>query len=344
MRKYLLAFFILCALTNVSFAQELEEGQYAIDYDTTYIQDYRQRLSLSALFEFQNYFIAVFRENQEVLQFTSNLPKPTYGINGSYKWLNFGITVAIPRLSIANSNYQESEGISISFRPTLRKFYFSTTFEEYKGYRLLNPDLQSGNLNHTEYPELKTITFFNSIYYGVNNQRFSYRNLIFQNEQQKKSAGSILIGVSGGFKWINTPADSPIIVDTAGLDKGLIGLEYFNLGVNVGYAYTFVFHERFNASVMLVPGLQYLDGIYKFQDNSEEKVNTRLGLNAETRFQVGYNSKNFFGGLSLTSYVLSNWVNEIAPVGSLHNYIRFNVGYHFHLKPIKALKPLGLSN
>lgn len=331
-------------ISTVSFSQELEEGQYAIDYDTAYIQDFRQRLSLSALFEFQNYFIAVFREDQEFLQFTSNLPKPTYGINGSYKWINFAVTLAIPKMSIANTNYEESEGFSLSFRPTLRKFYFSTFYEEFKGYHLLNPDLQNSGLTSLEYPSMRTQTFFNSIYYGVNNQRFSYRNLIFQNEQQKKSAGSVLIGLSGGFKWINTPSDKPIIPDTTQDANGLVGLEYFNLGVNVGYAYTFVLFERFNASIMIVPGIQYLDGIYRYQDGKEVDVSTRLGLNAETRFQVGYNSRNFFGGISLNSYVISNWINEIAPVGSLHNYIRFNIGYHFHLKPIKALKPFGLSN
>jgi hypothetical protein len=334
--------FSLCFFLS-SFSQELEEGQAAIDYDTTYIQDYRQRLSLSALFEFQNYFIAVFREDQEFLQFTSNLPKPTYGINGSYKWINFAVSLAIPKMSIANTNYEESEGFSISFRPTLRKFYFSTFYEEYKGYRLLNPDLASNGI-HEEFPGLKTQTFFNSVYYGVNHDRFSYRNLIFQNEQQKKSAGSVLIGLSGGFKWINTPSQTPIIPDTSDTPNGLVGIEYFNVGFSLGYAYTFVLHERFNASLMLVPGVQYLDGIYKFQDDTQIDVNTRLGFNTEARFQVGYNSRNFFGGLSLTSYVISNWVNEVAPVGSLHNYFRLNLGYHFHLKPIKALKPFGLSN
>jgi hypothetical protein len=335
--------FSLCFFLS-SYSQELEEGQYAINYDTTYIQDYRQRLSLSTLFEFQNYFIAVFREGQEFLQFTSNLPKPTYGINGSYKWLNFAVSLAIPKMSIANTNFEESEGISIAFRQTLRRFYFSTFYEEYKGYRLINPDLVNNVTDQIEYPGLKTQTFFNSIYYGVNHDRFSYRNLIFQNEQQTKSAGSVLIGLSGGFKWINTPSDKPIIPDTSDTPNGLVGIEYFNIGINVGYAYTFVLHERFNASLMFVPGIQYLDGIYKFQDGTQNDVSTRLGLNAETRFQVGYNSRNFFGGISLTSYVLSNWINEVAPVGSLHNYIRLNLGYHFHLKPIKALKPFGLSN
>jgi hypothetical protein len=286
----------------------------------------------------------VYREGEEFLQFTSNLPVPQYGIQGSYKWVNFSVSFAIPKLSFVNTDTQESEGFSIAFRPALRKFYFSSIYEEYKGYRLINPDNTNPILSQDQFPDLKTQTLLTTIYYGVNNQRFSYRNLIFQNEQQKKSAGSILFGLTGGFKWLNTSQADPILPDTSSLGNGIIGLEYFNLGVNVGYAYTFVIHKNFNTSLMLVPGVQYLDGIYKYQDGTEVIVNTRLGFNTEARFQIGYNSKNFFGGLSVTSYALSNWINEVAPVGSLHNYVRFNFGYHFHLKPIKALKPFGLSN
>ena len=344
MNKHFISLLFLLCLSLSSFAQELEEGQAAIDYDTSYIRDYRQRLSISTLFEFQNYFIAVYQDGEEFLQFTSNLPIPQYGFQGSYKWINFSVRFAIPKMSIVNADYKESEGISIAFRPTLRKFYFSSFYEEYTGYRLINPEAHNSGSNNSDFPELNTQTLFTSVYYGLNNQRFSYRNLIFQNEQQKKSAGSVLFGLTGGFKWINADRDNPILPDSSETNNGLIGIKYFNLGANIGYAYTFVLHEKFNASLMLVPGVQYLDGIYKFQDGTETTVSTRLGFNAETRFQMGYNSRNFFGGLSFTSYILSNWINEVAPVGSLHNYIRFNIGYHFHLKPIKALKPFGLSN
>ncbi|MCT4623276.1 MAG: DUF4421 domain-containing protein, partial [Schleiferiaceae bacterium] len=297
-------------------------------------------------FEFKNYFIAVFRDGKSDLQYSSNLPKPLYGANVSYRWLNVGFSLALPKLSVANTNFEESKGFSLSISPILRKFYFRNFYEEYRGYRLLNPEATTTQTSEAEFPELKTQTFHLTAYHGFNHQRFSYRNLIFQNEQQKKSAGSILAGISGGFKWINSSADKPFVPDSVGRTnpRSITGLEYFNIGINLGYAYTFVVHENFNASGMLVPGLQYLDGIYKFHDGSHQKIDTKLGLNAEFRIQLGYNSKKFFGGISFSSYLLSNWIKETAPVGSFHNYIRFNVGYHFHIKPIKFLKPVGLSN
>ena len=340
-RLSLFLLFYLCFY--FSNAQDIEEDTVVMNYDTTYIRDYRERLSLSLLFDFQNYFIAVFQEDEDFLQFTSNLPRPQYGVRGSYKWLNFSISFAIPRLSIVNSSYSQSQGFSIGFRPTLRKFYFSSFYEDFKGYRLLNSTPNLGN-NLQEFPELRTQTFFNTIYYGVNSKRFSYRNLIFQNEQQRKSAGSVLIGLTGGFKRTNTPSNNPIIPDTSGGNQGLIGLDYFSFGFNLGYAYTFVIHERFNASIMLVPGVQYVEGVYKIQDGSEREVDTRLGYNAEARFQLGYNSERFFGGIALTSYLLSNWINEETPVSTLHNYFRFTIGYHFKLRPVKMLEPLNLSN
>mgnify|MGYP001575189720 FL=1 len=92
MNKHDISLLLFLCLSLSSFSQELEEGQVAIDYDNAYIQDYRQRLSLSALFDFQNYFIIVFRKDQSFLRFTSNLLKPKYGINSSYKELNFEVS------------------------------------------------------------------------------------------------------------------------------------------------------------------------------------------------------------------------------------------------------------
>lgn len=344
-----LLLFIGFSLSLKAQNYDYEAGQYLVDYDTTFIEDYRHKMSISALFEFKNYLLAVFRKGNKTLNYTSNLPKPLYGMSMSYRWLNFGFTVAIPKLSISNTNFSESNGFSLSLSPTGRSFYMRNFYEEYSGYRLRNPEEVNSPLTqddiNTDFPSLKTHTFYTTLYYGFNHDKFSYRSLVFQSEKQKKSAGSFIVGLSGGFKWINSPSDRPFVPDSIGeIPKAVVGLEYFNIGINGGYAHTFVIKKNMNISLLGVPGLHYLDGKYKYHDNTQEKIATRLGLNTEVRVQLGYNTKRFFGSLSYSSYVISNWLQESAPVASLHNYFKLNIGYHFKIKPIKVLKPFGLSN
>ncbi len=336
------------ALSGVT-AQSLEQGQYAIDYDTNFIADYRHKMSVSALFEFKNYVLAVFRPNQKLLSYSSNLPKPLYGINFSYRWLNFSFSTAIPKLSVSNPNFETSKGFAFALSTIGRKVYLRHFYEQYSGYRLINPEEVDSKYYETfnqvpDYPKLLTRTYFLTLYYGFNGNKFSYRNLVWQSENQKKSAGTFLVGASGGFKWIDS---EKIIIPTTFENiepVGVVEMNYFNFGINAGYAYTLVIPKNFNISLLVVPGLQYINGYYKYNTGINQDFETKIGMNIESRLQLGYNSQNFFGNISYSAYALRNWISDAPPIGSVHNYFKVSLGYHFKVKPIKLFKPFGLSN
>lgn len=341
--KQVLIWFLMLAPAILN-AQE-EPGKYPPDYDTNYIEDYRHRLNISLLTEVKRNIINGFTQEGKLLNYETNLPIPTYGIMFSYRWLNAAITTPIEGISVDPTNNGETNNWTLALGFTGRSWYLRNFFEYYRGYFLRNPEslpfpfdtLVDGD---GIYPDMETITYTASAYYGFNGERYSHRALLWQSELQKKSAGTFLTGIVGGYKWISSDA---IIFPNLDVAENITAIQYYHIGANAGYVHSFVIFKDFNFSIMLMPGCSYLLADYRSNEQSEKKFKNSWGLNAEFRTQVLYEIGDFYTGLSFTTYGSASWLNKESPVGSSHNYLRFNLGYRFKMKPIKFLKPIGLS-
>ena len=334
------------------YAQLDEEGAYKVDYDTNYIRDYRHRLSVALIVDFRRNDLAIFRENDKALHYTTNLPRPTYGIMFSYRWANLSLSFPIDNLSSYDEDYSKTDGFGLGLGITGRKLYFRNFYEDTKGYQLQNPEAADPDYWSKfdllpDYENLRQRTYFATLYYGFNGRRYSQRDLLYQSETQLKGSGTFMAGLNGGYKWIDS--DKDITRDdfsTINVPKNddILEMEYATIGIAAGYAHTFVLPWNLNFSGLLIPALNYTSGDYTTRDGRSTPFSSDMGLNAELRFQLAYNSGGFYAGVAYSTYGLSSFFNEDAAFTTFHNLLRFNLGYHFHLKPIKGLKPFGLSN
>lgn len=147
-----------------------------------------------------------------------------------------------------------------------------------------------------------------SSYYIFNHKRFSYGNSFSFVEQQKKSAGSPLLGLyyfyfkaSGNPSLVTEPFSSSF--DTIAFIRSG---QTQNLGLNLGYIYTLVFLKKCTATVSFVNGFGGEQVAYIHNDNSSyhkwvigtEKLNVRLAL--------GYdNGRYFIGAMGMLDYIFS---------------------------------------
>ncbi len=343
-KKWCFAFLLLCAWTAV-FSQP-EPGQYAVDYDTSYVKDYRHRLNLSFLTEARQNTINALTANNKIINYQTNLPLPTYGVMFSYRWLNAQLSIPLPGISYTSPNKVHTDSYAFGLGFVARKWYFKNFLEYFKGYYMSNPEVVFPEYQNIPdgiipYENMKSLTYLFTAYHAIGGKKYSHRALLWQSEVQKKSAGSFLAGITGGYKTINS--DKPIFTSEE-MDADVNELEYFVVGFNMGYTYTFRMWQHFNLSFMLVPGANYFVTNYSSNESPTKMTANNFGFNAEYRTQFSYENGNFFGGLSYVGYALTNIITHETPIGSTHNYLRLNFGYRLKLKPIKFLKPIGLSN
>jgi len=333
----------LGAVVFTSAQVDPNQGKYPPDYDTNYIQDFRHRLNLSFVTEVKVNGIGIKTPDSGVLVYLTNMAVPQYGFMASYRWLNLQLTLPIPGISFVHPDRGETDALALAVGFTSRKFYARAFYERFIGYFINNPQIIFPGFPPDQtliFPDMTSQTIYGTVYFGPNGRKYSHRSLLWQSEIQKKSAGSVLLGLTGGLKLITSPDD--ILPDPIPTDANRA--RYIVLGINAGYAYTFVLAKHLNTSLAVIPGLNYVWGSYSQNDSKEVFFNHDFGINAEARWQLLYEHENYYAGISFTTYFLTDFIVQDYPVGSAHNYLKINFGYRFKVKPVKFLKPFHLSN
>ncbi|CAN5443380.1 hypothetical protein BH10BAC4_BH10BAC4_07730 [soil metagenome] len=136
---------------------------------------------------------------------------------------------------------------------------------------------------------MKVTIFGGSYQYVLNNSRFSIQATYLQNEWQKKSAGSLLIGIESYSGRIR--ADSTIIPTS--IDRTLTesNIDFFEAGINVGYAYTLVIRRHFFATGSVAASIDYSSTTMRYSDGSH--VVSGASPNTFFRFVTGYSREKW---------------------------------------------------
>jgi hypothetical protein len=320
-----------------------------VNYDPEYIKSNYKR------------FVVTLPVSTRFLLFTLKDPvsgsKLTFAPNIQY---NLGISISSRWASfIVNSGVKLFGGDSgIKGKTTYhdyqlnlygRKFTTDMFVQFYKGFYVQN------SKSYKEYESDKPFAIRNDInalnigvssYYIVNHKRFSYGNSFSFTEQQKKSAGSILVGLYYSYfaaygtpSLISDPFRSSF--DTLSLIRNC---HTNNLGINLGYIYTWVFLKKCYATASLSQGVGGQQMGYKRDDNSTYqrlifgagKLNVRLALGYDT-------GRYFIGTMAIFDYFVFRGKFSSTIDYSFGKFMGY-VGYRFSvLKPEKKLlRKLGL--
>ena len=217
----------------------------------------------------------------------------TMGINGSYKALSLSLGAGFGFL---NPNREErGKTQSFDFRTHFypRDWVTDVYAQFYRGYYLKGGEIPgTRDVSYETRPDIRTRLLGISTFHLFNGKNFSYRAGFLQNEWQKKSAGSFLLG---GQIWYGrvkgdsalVPARLEAFYPQAGIDR----VRMIGFGPGAGYAYTYVYEEHFFAtgSVTLNTDISFT----KEESIAGNANRVSFSPNATLRLVGGYNSRNW---------------------------------------------------
>lgn len=283
MKKIIVYFIILISSTQLQ-AQDPS-------HDTTYFQTFPEHLT--SRFYFSRKFTALKLFDKETDQDFLYMPNTTLnmGVGATYKDLTlnlaYGFGFLNPEKGKGDTKYLDAQA---HLYPT--KMVIDIFLQFYKGYYLLPKGLGADvGKNYLTRPDMKIQKIGASVQYVFNHGKFSYRAAFLQNEWQKKSAGTFLVGAEmyGGMaKEDSNLIPSELIDDPS---RNFKTIRFFELGPNAGYAYTLVIKKHFFVTASAAANL----GVGYSTHDGESGRRTQWGVNPNyfLRGFIGYNSKKW---------------------------------------------------
>ncbi|MEJ0057011.1 MAG: DUF4421 domain-containing protein [Bacteroidota bacterium] len=231
--------------------------------DTSYYKSYTHLIT-GRMFLSQKYTALTLRNKNG--PYTLNyIPDSKFnlGIGASYKWATLNIATGVGYLA-PDEGKGKTKYLDLQFHKYTQKITLDLVGSFYTGFYLFPRGTATLPDHYYVRPDIKVTMFGGSAQYVVNNKRFSIQSIYLQNEWQKKSAGSILVGVETYAGRIR--GDSTLL--PAVIDKSISesNVDFFEIGVNLGYAYTFVLHEHFFITGSASGSLDYSNTTLKNND------------------------------------------------------------------------------
>jgi len=312
------------------------------DKDTAYIREYYRKHFIVRAYELTKFNNFKLIDGPDRLLFKPN-DHNNIGVGFIYRFISLNLGFYVPFIDKNRDIYGKTRDLDLQSHLYVDRFIVDIYGQFYHGYYLSNTGSSIDNFpGHVLVrPDISTRNLSMTVQYVYNDKRFSYNAPFYQNERQKKSAGSLLIG--GGIYHFNSSADSAFTpVNTRYSD--FFNNYRFNttgntgIGLNAGYAYTGVIKKWFYITGMLGGGA----GINRaelgdtYTGQTMEKVGPELTITG--KLALGYNSDKYFAGVTYTRLITEN--NGVAPdtwqeVNS--GNFRFTVAERFRLK--KSLIP-----
>ena len=340
MNKIVLALCLLvCVITNVQGQTILIRHSHK---DTAYIKEYYRKHLIIRAYESTKFNNFKYIDSHDKLVYKPN-DHNNFGLGFNYRFISLNFGFYLPFASKDRNTYGKTVDIDAQTHVYVHKYIVDFFGQYYKGYYLSNAGAVEGIPPNQVVlrPDITTRDISLAVQYVFNDKRFSYNAPFYQNEVQKKSAGSFLLGA--GIYHLDAKGDSALVPSNVAYTD-FFRNNRFNessntgFGVNGGYAYTLVIKKLFFITGSLSGGV----GINRSSltntaiNETDEKVGPQL--NFTTRFAAGYNSDKYFAGITYIRLVTED--NSVMP----HTWqevntgnFRFIVAKRFRLK--KALIP-----
>jgi hypothetical protein len=268
--KFSSILFSLIFFTSLLNAQPKQE----IKYDTTYYISFADKLVGRFLLK-QRYsdFKLTDKEDGTTLKYhPDNIL--SMGIGAVYGWFSLNLAYGF---NFLNPNKDKDSK------------YFSLQINSYSNKNLIDLVAQFYSVK----PDFKSQLFGGSYQYVFNNKRFSYRAAFKQNEWQKKSSGSLLVGAGtyfGKMKGDSTFVPPSSSEGSSGIANNRL-MHFYEFGPSLGYVYTLVIKKHFNLTGALTFGMAY--GKISFENDNGKTSRDGFTPNLFSRFSAGYNSQKW---------------------------------------------------
>jgi Domain of unknown function (DUF4421) len=318
--KFLFVLFWLCCSAASAVAQ----------YDSSYYVSYEDQLTTRLYFS-RKYTSFEYYDKQDdlTLRYAPNTTL-NMGVGATYKWATLNLAYGFGFLN-ANEEKGDTKYLDLQCHIYGRKFLFDVLGQFYKGFYLNDQNLRAVDGNYYTRPDIKVREFGISGQYMFNYKKFSYRAGFLQNEWQKKSAGTMLLGWQ--LVWGKGEADSTIIpsaISKVAAEGQKQRLTFVDTGPSIGYAYTLVIKQHF--FVMGSGAISFAFGS-NLSEGAERVRTSSFIPNFIFRAFLGYNDENWAISFTLTNDTVNIATNRTDRTFSLSTgNVRLNFVKRFGIK------------
>jgi hypothetical protein len=220
---------------------------------------------------------------------------------GNWRWFGLSLSIDNPFYKTDQEKYGRTSSIDIRVTALGRNLAAEVFLQHYTGFYIGYPDKPDG----TKYilPDMTTFSIGVAGLWIYNSRRFSMRAASLQNEQQRKSAGSLIVRPALLYYHISSddgiiPA-ALILENNIPLSDQIVSGDFYSLGLSPGYAYTFVFLKNLYVTGAVFPGVAAQ--IHSYFSATDRYSGYEFSFQLNGSLTMGYNSDKWFIGASVQS-------------------------------------------
>lgn len=303
--KYFLTVIPLFLMTSRCASAQGNFVRYFFDesYDSTYVFSYAQFLTTRFFFSKKYTQLDIIdSENAKALRYWPN-SSVNMGVGATYGSLSLNLAYGFEFLNPERGR-GDTRWLDLQSRIYGRRYIVDLYGQFYNGLFLRNThSAVGGNAANGEPYYVREDIYLQQIGLGAmyvfNNRRFSYRASFVQNEWQRKSAGSFLLGLEVYHGLAD--GDSSLIPtmrlpEWSFVDMDVHRMVFFEVGPSAGYVHTLVWkqHWFFTAHAGVNAGLGWIS------EYDSDGLKRRFGVfpNFLLKAVAGYNGPRWFFGVS----------------------------------------------
>ena len=313
-------------------AQSIAQTDTSKKFDHRYYESYTDMVTSRVYFS-QKYTSLRIKADEPVrdLEYRPNTTL-NLGVGATYGWFTLNLAYGFSFLNRADNPKGKTKYLDLQSHIYTRKMSIDLFGQLYKGFYAFPKRIvpQDRDLYYVR-PDVKMRHWGGAAYYIYNWKKFSLRAAMLQNEWQKKSAGSLLLGAE--FYFGTNSGDSalvPRILENNYQQSGVIKTRYFDIGPGIGYAYTVVVDEHFYGTAGVTVSFPF--SFHKQWRYGVTEKRITISPDVLSRVGVGYNSDRI--------NVSVIWVNSSVQTKNDHGSysirtgnVRFNAAYRLEAGP-----------
>lgn len=300
----------VCMLTARTATAQKLPGLLKVENDSNYVEDHTEDLTLRIFGsrKYTYYNMVDKGLNKEILYRPNSNNNVGFGFNYRFIGLNFAFN--LPFINDDNDKYGKTKYLDLQAHLYLRKLVVDFYGQYYKGYydavrtRRVSNAFARNPISIR--PDILSTDLGLFVQYIFNDKRFSYRAAFMQNEYQKKSAGSFMVG--GEVLHWQVRGDSALTPDYFHA-PGFFGDDPFRgsittgIAVNAGYAYTLVLAKYFFVTASLSAGGGVNHTKLRYNDGRPSTTGWGWAFNNTVRLAAGFNSSYYYVGMHYTDII-----------------------------------------
>lgn len=195
----------------------------------------------------------------------------------------------------------------------------STKIRQFIGYN-------DNHLINSDFPGVTAKNFNISLYYFINNKKYSQGAAYNFSRYQRKSAGSFMVGFA--YNNLDITMDFNTLAEELKpffkFPTDYLHLHYFSYCALVGYGYNWVFHPKWLFNITVMPSV----GFNRCYEDSSDGKGYQLALNIDGKSSVTFNHKLMFA--SLIGKITGNWyTSSNLSLFNAVEYLSLTVGVRF---------------